>query len=272
MTWSTVATYLRRGTLFPYGRTHNADGLREEMPLVGTVIRSVALLALSSGLAAAAPATLERSAKVHSGPGIKYQVVATLRRGTVIDVSGCSSAWCEVAWRGGQGYVAHTLLAAGPTAPAAVGVAPGQSYYVDDYPGFDYPGYAYEPGIVAAPRPHRRSGRWPGWRHRSGGSGWAGRANPSPIGLAPGMKNAERMPRAGGVVPGSDPASGGALRGARSMFGTGAAANGMTGSIGAPVVSVPVVSAPTVSAPATSAPVVSAPAASPPAANAPSPN
>jgi uncharacterized protein YraI len=238
------------------------------MSLVRTVIGSVALLALSSGLAAAAPATLERIAKVHSGPGSKYQVVATLRRGAVIDISGCRGAWCEVAWRGGHGYVAHTLLAAGPTAPAVMGVAPGQAYYVDDYPGFDYPGYAYEPGIVVAPRPHRRSGRWPGWRHRPGGTGWAGRANPVPTGAAAGMKNAERTPRAGAFAPGSD-TSGSGLRGARSSFGAGAAANGMTGSIGAPVVSVPAVSAPTVSAPASSAPAVSA---SPPAANAPSPH
>jgi uncharacterized protein YraI len=245
---------------------------KKEMLLARTLICSAALLALSSGLAAATSATLERSAKVHSGPGTKYQVVATLRRGTVVDVSGCSGAWCEVAWGGRQGYIAHTLLAAGPV-PAAVGVAPSQAYYADDYPGFDYPGYAYEPGIAVAPRPYRRSGRWPGWHHRPGGTGWAGRPNSLPTGVSPGMKNAERAPRAGGLAPGFDPASGGGLRGIRSTLGQGApAANSMTGSIGTG--SAPIVSAPAVSAPAVSAPVVSAPsaqAATPPSANAPAP-
>jgi len=241
------------------------------MLLARKLICSAALLALSSGLAAAAPATLERSAKVHSGPGIKYQVIATLRRGTVIDVSGCSGAWCEVAWRGRRGYVAHTVLAAGAV-PGVAGVAPSQAYYADDYPGFDYPGYAYEPGIAIAPRPYRRSGRWPGWHHRPGGTGWAGRPGQLPANVAPGMKNAERVPRAGSFAPGPDP-SGGGLRGIRSTPGPGApAANSMTGSIGTG--SAPIVSAPAVSAPAASAPVVSAPstqAATPPSANAPAP-
>jgi uncharacterized protein YraI len=231
------------------------------MLLVRTWIWSAAMLAISSGLAAAMPATLERSAKVHSGPGTKYQVIATLRRGTVIDVSGCGGAWCEVAWRGRQGYVAHTLLAAGPV-PAAAGVAPGQAYYVDDYPGFDYPGYAYEPSIVVAPRRYRRSGRWPGWHHRFGGTGWAGRPDPLPTGATPGV----RMPRAGNFAPGPN-APGGGVAGARSTLATGAAANSVRGSIGtgaAPIVSAPIVSVPTVSAPA-------APASSAPSANAPAP-
>jgi uncharacterized protein YraI len=237
------------------------------MVLVRTWYWSAAMLAISSGLAAATPATLERSTKVHSGAGTKYQVIATLRRGTVIDVSGCSGAWCEVAWRGRQGYVARTLLAAGPV-PAAAGLAPGQAYYVDDYPGFDYPGYAYEPSIVVTPRRYRRSGRWPGWHHRLGG--WAGRPDPLPTGATPGVRNFERMPRAGNLAPGPNPSSGGGLSGARS---TGAAAaSGMRGSIAAGAA--PTVSAPTVSAPIVSAPAVSVPTAPPvaaPSTNAPAP-
>jgi uncharacterized protein YraI len=246
---------------------------RQEMSLVRTWIWSAAMLALSSGLAAAIPATLERSAKVHSGPGSKYQVVATLRRGTVVDVSGCSGSWCEVAWRGRHGYVAHTVLAAGP-GPAAVAVAPGPASYVDDYPGFDYPGYAYEPNIVVTPRRYRRSGRWQGWHHRPGGTGWAGRPDPLPTGAITGARNPERIPRAGNLAPGPN-ASGGGVVGARSTPGTGAAAaNGMRGSIGtgaAPAVSTPAASVPAVSAPAVSAPAVSAPAASAASANAPAP-
>jgi len=225
------------------------------------MIWSAALLTLSSGLAGAVPATMERNAKVHSGPGTKYHVVATLRHGTTVDVSGCSGVWCEVAWSGGQGYVAHTLIATGP-APAAVGVVPGPAYHVDDYPGFDYPGYAYEPGIAAVPRHYRRAGRWWGWRHRPGATGWAGRPNPLLTGATPG----NRSPRAGGFAPGPDRSASG-LAGARSTLGTGATANGMTGSIGPSAGAA--ASAPAMSAPAVAAPAASAPAAAPSAVNTP---
>lgn len=237
---------------------------RKEMWLVRTWIWSAAMLAISSGLAAAAPATLERSAKVHSGPGTKYQVVATLRRGTAVDVSGCSADWCEVAWRGRHGYVAQTRLAAGP-GPAAVSVVPGPAYSVDNYPGFDYPGYAYEPSIVVAPRRYRRSGRWPAWYHRSGWTGWARHSDPLPTGATPGSRSPDRIPRAGNFAPGANQAGGGGLIGARSTHGIGAAAgNGMRGSIGTAggaAASVPAASAPAASAPVVSAPAVSAPAA-----------
>src|SRR6266540_3460800 len=101
------------------------------------VFAAAALLTFSAGLAAAAPASVERSTKMRSGPGPKYRVVATLPRGSVIDVGDCAGAWCESSWRGRHGYVVRTSLASA-RAPAAVGGAPAPSYY-DDYPGFDYP-------------------------------------------------------------------------------------------------------------------------------------
>jgi uncharacterized protein YraI len=242
----------------PAGAGARAGELRKAMSFFTTLIGSTALLALSSGLAAATPATLERSAKVHSGPGVKYHVVATLRRGTVVDVSGCSGSWCEVAWGSREGYVAHRLLAAGP-GPAAVNIAPGPAYYVDDYPGFDYPGYAYEPSIAVAPHRYRRSGRWQGWHHRSGWPGWAGRPDSLPTGATPGVRNPERTPRLGNFAPSPTPSAGGLIA-PRSTLGAGAAAaNGMRGSMGADAAaaaaaaSVPPVSAPAVSAPAAAA-------------------
>jgi len=132
------------------------------------LLGAAAVLALSTGLVAA-PATVEPSAKVRAGPGTTYKVVATLPRGAVIDVGGCSGGWCEVAWRGRPGYVARTLLAFN-SGSASGDFVPGSGSYEDDYPGFDYPGYAYVPSGAVPPLPrwHRYRGRLIGWHHRPG--------------------------------------------------------------------------------------------------------
>jgi uncharacterized protein YraI len=231
------------------------------MSFARTLIAAAAVLALSSGLAAATPATLERNAKVRTGPGAKYQVVATLRRGTVVDIGGCAGAWCEVGWAGGQGYVAHTLLAAGP-GPVGV-LAPVQPFYSEDYPGFDFPGYGYEPSIAVAPRPYRPWARWRGWHHRPD-AGWAARSGPLAIGTSVGATNTERIPVApGGAAASSSAASASVLKGARPALTPGAAAASVTGSIargGAPTLSAPADLGPAVSAPAVPAAPLSVPA------------
>jgi uncharacterized protein YraI len=231
------------------------------MSFARTLIAAVAVLALSSALAAATPATLERNAKVRTGPGAKYQVVATLRRGTVVDVSGCAGAWCEVGWAGGQGYVAHTLLAAGP-APVGV-LAPVQPYYSEDYPGFDFPGYGYEPTIAVVPRPYRRWARGRGWHHRPDAVGWAARPGQLATGTSVGATNPERIPLAPGGAAASA-ASASALKGARPALVPSGAAGSVTGSIeraGAPMVSAPAGVGLAVSAPGSSDPIAGGTAA-----------
>jgi uncharacterized protein YraI len=161
-----------------------------------------AAVMLSAGIAAAAPATLERNAKVRSGPGTSYAVVATLSRGSVLETNGCTGGWCEIAWRGGRGFVAHSLLALGG-APAAAAIVPRPIYDGNDYPGFDYPGYApgyayapaLGPAVPVAPRWYRDRRRWSGWHHRPYGAGWAGRPSQPPIGAA-GARNPSAFGRA----------------------------------------------------------------------------
>ena len=92
---------------------------------VTRMIGAAALLVLSTGLVAAAPAAVKSSAKVRAGPGPKYPVVAMLARGVVVDVQGCTRSWCRV----DEGYVARSMLRLGG-APPAVAAAPG---YVEDY-------------------------------------------------------------------------------------------------------------------------------------------
>lgn len=136
------------------------------------ILGAAAILALSTGLAAAAPAALERSANVRAGPGTNYPVIATLPAGSVVDVEGCPGSWCQVATSAGQGFVARSLLAFGAGGPA-VAVAPGGYYDDDDY-GY---GYGYGPGVGVYVAPNYRHG-WRGrhgWNGRDGRGNWAGR-------------------------------------------------------------------------------------------------
>jgi uncharacterized protein YraI len=213
---------------------------------VARMTGAAALLALSTGIAAAVPAPLDRTANVRAGPGTNYPVVATLRRGTVVDVEGCSGAWCVIDWSGGQGYVARSVLALGD-APPAVAVVPGPTYYYDDYPGFDYPGYALAPGVGVDVGHRWRHRHWRGrWHDRPGRPDWAGR---------PGRPDWTGRPSQPGMVGPAGPAGKSFGQVGRPGFGGGAAIGGGGRATvgGAPAAAAP--------APAASAPA--APAAGP---------
>lgn len=204
--------------------------------LLQRMLGAAALLALSTGLAAAAPAAVERSANVRTGPGTGYPVVATLPRGSVVDAGPCSGGWCRIAWDGGEGYMARSLLALGAGGPAvAIGPAP----YYDDYYDDSYFGYAYGPSVgVTIPRHrwrHHRPGRpgWgdnrpgrPGWGdNRPGRPGWGGRPNRPPVAgnpaPVPDGKSFRQGGRSGGFATG-----GGAFRGGRFATGGGGSRGG----------------------------------------------
>jgi hypothetical protein len=210
--------------------------------LAKKMLGAAVLLSLSAGLAAAAPATVKTNASVRQGPGTNYPVIATLRRGSVVDVEGCMRSWCQV----DQGYVARSVLALAGT-PPAVAVAPGYgegypgydegyggpSYFSDyDYPGYGY-GYGYGPGVGVYVPPRGRHGHF--GRHRPGGPGWAGNpprgpgwaGNPqAPGGVSPGVKPRAafgQVGRPGGFAGG---APGGFRGGAGGGFAGGAGAGG----------------------------------------------
>jgi SH3 domain-containing protein len=214
--------------------------------LVTKILGAVALLALTTAIAAAAPATVRSSANVRAGPGTNYPVVATLPPGSVVDVEGCTGSWCQVE----QGYVARSLLRLAGT-PPAVAAAPvyqeEQTYFYDDDPSY-YPGYAYGPGvgIYVPPRWHRRHPGWhrpPGWAGRPPrGPGWAGNppAGGPPPGVNPGIKPKAAFGQTG--APGFAGGVGGGFRGGMGgggfrggVGGGGIGAGGMRGggSVGA---------------------------------------
>jgi uncharacterized protein YraI len=120
------------------------------------------LLALSTGLAAAAPAVVEQDLNLRAGPGVSFEVIAAMPAGATVDVLGCGAAWCRVAFSGTSGFANRGYLGLGGGVAAAPayrtygetyafgGYAPAYGY--DEYsygygPGYGYggysPGYAY---------------------------------------------------------------------------------------------------------------------------------
>jgi uncharacterized protein YraI len=194
--------------------------------LMKSLLGAAAVLALSTGIAAAAPAEIERSGNVRSGPGTGYRVVATLPAGSVVDVGSCTGSWCRVAFEGGEGYMARSLLALGAAPPA---VAVGPTYYDDYYDDYPYFGYAYGPSIGFIHRRHRHHhGHW--GNHGPGRPGWGGRP---PVGGNPGGG----APKIGQTVrPGGFSGGGGSFSGAK--------ASGSFGGGGGAAVSAPRASAP----------------------------
>jgi uncharacterized protein YraI len=97
------------------------------------------LLALSSGFAAAAPATIVTNLKLRTGPGLTYEVVTTMPAGALIDAAACANGWCQVLFAGMTGYADARYIGFGAAvAPAPVVVAPPvvvpAPVYVRPYP------------------------------------------------------------------------------------------------------------------------------------------
>ena len=119
------------------------------MTLTRKLMASAGLLALSTGLAAAAPAIVQSDVNLRAGPGTDYEVIAAMPAGATVDVMGCEATWCQVSFAGTAGFASRAYLGLGAAAVAvpayredyAVG-ASGPDY---SYEGGDY-GYGYAPG------------------------------------------------------------------------------------------------------------------------------
>src|SRR4051812_43483621 len=71
------------------------------MTIRNTLLAGSAMVLLSAGAAAAAPATVQSDLNVRSGPGTRYQVVGTVQSGETVDVAGCTGRWCQISFSGG---------------------------------------------------------------------------------------------------------------------------------------------------------------------------
>ena len=119
-----------------------------------TLMAAASALMLTAGVASAAPAVTASAVNVHSGPGARFPVVATLPPGASVDAN-CNGAWCAI----DSGYVNAGALqfAAAPDYYNSPDVYADSDYY-DNGPDVYGPGF-YGPGGF---RQHRHVGdnRW----------------------------------------------------------------------------------------------------------------
>jgi uncharacterized protein YraI len=110
----------------------------------GGAIGAGALLLLSAGIAAAAPALATANVNMRQGPGTQYGVITTIPGGSTVEVINCTGEWCNVQWQGRGGYAIARNLdlgggpGPGPGGPVVVGPPGPPVVVVDPYP---YPYY-----------------------------------------------------------------------------------------------------------------------------------
>src|SRR5690242_5387634 len=116
-----------------------------EMTLMGKLMTSAGVLALSTGLAVAAPAMVENDLNLRAGPGVEFAVVAAMPGGATVDVMNCQAGWCQVAYGGTMGWASRAYLGLGggvAAGPAYRGYGGSYAYRGSGY-GDDEDTYAY---------------------------------------------------------------------------------------------------------------------------------
>ncbi|GGK32005.1 SH3 domain-containing protein [Salinarimonas ramus] len=100
-------------------------GLARARPVLAGALALAALGAVSG--AQAEPARTTADLNLRQGPGTQYAIVASMPRGSLVDVRDCVRSWCEVGYRGRIGWASRRFLALGavpgPIAPRPI--APG---------------------------------------------------------------------------------------------------------------------------------------------------
>jgi uncharacterized protein YraI len=87
------------------------------MAMWKSVTLSASLLAVATGFAAAAPATVKSDAALRAGPGPTFGVIGHVPGGTRLETTDCRGGWCQVEFNGIAGFVGAADLTTG----AAVG-------------------------------------------------------------------------------------------------------------------------------------------------------
>lgn len=139
-----------------------------------------AVVAASIGLPAAAwaaPGITTGDVNMRTGPGTGNPVITTIPAGSEVEVFGCPR-WCQVAYRGLEGWVSPNYVRTGyAERPRVIYEAPPPVAVYDPYPFR----YAYRSGPYVGPywRGHRRGDWWDDryghwrddywWRHRRPG-------------------------------------------------------------------------------------------------------
>ena len=122
------------------------------MRLIHRILTATGALAVSSGVACAAPALVLSDLHMRAGPGTDSPVIVTVPGGSTVDVLGCDAGgWCSVRFGRFAGYMNQAYLGGGGPGPGYYGPPPPPVVYAPP-PVVVYPGYYWGP-------------RW-GWGYR----------------------------------------------------------------------------------------------------------
>ncbi|HYW60969.1 MAG TPA: SH3 domain-containing protein [Xanthobacteraceae bacterium] len=86
------------------------------------------LVALSAGMAAAAPAVVQSDVNLRAGPGIEYEVIGAMPGGATVNVRRCEASWCRVNFAGTVGYASRAFLGLGEATGPVYGATTGPAY------------------------------------------------------------------------------------------------------------------------------------------------
>ena len=132
-----------------------------------SLLAAAGVLALTAGVAMAAPAIATTNLNVRSGPGTGYSVVDALPAGERVNVIGCSAGWCEISMGAdGSGFASASYLDIGGAAPSRV-VVEEEEYLV---PGYEISGYYESRPYYYTNGLYFYGGRW--YDNRPGYGGW----------------------------------------------------------------------------------------------------
>jgi hypothetical protein len=117
---------------------------------------SAAIVTLSTGWAAAAPAVVLDYLNLRVGPGYDYGIIEMIPSGWIVDAGACGDGWCQVRVDGFAGYVDANYL--GIAQPPAIAYGPPPYYWsrgpydgrytYSTYPYGGYSGARYDPNYA----------------------------------------------------------------------------------------------------------------------------
>jgi uncharacterized protein YraI len=85
-----------------------------------------ALILLSAASASAEPAYVPSTVNLRTAAGTTNEIVTKIPGGSLVDVASCTDGWCEVTWKGKNGFAIATALDRSGRVPAGRPVAVGR--------------------------------------------------------------------------------------------------------------------------------------------------
>ena len=100
-----------------------------------TCVFAMALCACGTEALARIEAVAARELALRAGPGSGYELLLTLPAGAVVRVQGCDRSWCNVVWKGYDGFASESDLR---NESRPIKVIPGERQRIPVFPIYPY--------------------------------------------------------------------------------------------------------------------------------------